>query len=133
MSNVPHNDNALNATARFCPACGSALVDASSLSGGEASCGTCTWKGKLEELVAVPFGQDVGSADDMVRLLFLDIRKFLSKDFTPPFLQLLVKWGFLLHRPIQAPEVARYMGAVSKAIALALIEERGKIEKERTA
>lgn len=130
MSDIPHNDNAFNSKALFCPACGSASVDSSSLSGGEASCGICTWKGKSDELAAIPFGQASGSPEAILHQIFLDIRKFMSAGFATQYLDLLLKWGFLTEQPINVKQVSRYMGVTCMAIARSLIEERTKIEKE---
>jgi hypothetical protein len=62
----------------FCSACGSASVNASSLAGGDACCTICSWKGKTEELVALPLGDGIGAPDDVYRAFFLDVRALLS-------------------------------------------------------
>lgn len=124
------NDNAFTDKAYFCQACGSALVDASSFVGGEASCGVCDWKGKVEELATVPFSQQSGSPEEVLRQLFVDIRGLFAKNISPDLIRLLLKWGFLTN-PIDTKEVARYFGGIAQAVAKGIIETRAQLEKEK--
>ncbi len=124
------NDNAFTDKAYFCAACGSALVDASSFIGGEASCGVCDWHGKVEDLAVVPFSQEVGSPEEVLRQLFIDIRGLFSKAISPDLIRLLLKWGFL-NQPINRQEVARYFGGIAKSVAQGIVATRAEIEKEK--
>lgn len=116
--------------ALFCAHCGSAMVEASIVSG-VASCGICGWSGKVDELVAVPFNQKIGSPEEVLRQLSLEIRQLLSKSTATEFVRLLIKWGFI-GQQIDKNEVARYFGVVAKGIATGLIEARQEIERERS-
>jgi hypothetical protein len=124
------NDNAFTDKAYFCQCCGSALVDASSFAGGEASCNVCGWAGKVEELATVPFSQEVGSPDEVLRQLFIDIRGLFAKNISPDLIRLLLKWGFL-GNPINKQHVARYFGGIARSIAQGIIETRAQLEKEK--
>lgn len=126
------NDNAFTDKAYFCQACGSALVDASAFAGGDASCGVCGWHGKVEDLAAVPFSQETGKPEEVLRQLFIDIRGLFAKGITPDLIRLLIKWGFLTN-PIDKQEVARYFGGIAQAVAKGIIETRSQIEKEKAA
>ena len=132
----PANDNlAPNAKALFCAACGSADVNASALTGGEASCNVCSWKGTTEELAAFHFKHELGSDEQVFRQFFLDLRKILSARFAQDLGQMLIKWGFLdapdaKNMPVVQRHLARYVGAVAKAIAETVVKTRAEIEKE---
>lgn len=129
------NDNSLNSRALFCTACGSADVVASSLAGGEASCNVCSWKGKVEELAVLPFGHNMGDAQQVFRSFFLEIRTLMSMQFGRDFGALLIKWGFLEQpTPKNADKVrkvlARYVAGAAKAILESVAKTRADIEKE---
>ncbi len=115
----------------FCAHCGSAMVDSSIISG-VASCQICGWTGNVNELVAIPFNQKVGSPEEVLRQLSLEIRQLLAKNTATEFVRLLIKWGFI-GQQIDKNEVARYFGVVAKNIATGLIEARQEIERERMA
>lgn len=123
------NDNAFTDKAYFCPACGSAMVDVKVLSG-ETTCGVCSWHGRVDDLAAMPFSQEMGSPEQVLQNLAIDIRQFMSKEFSVEFLRLAAKWGFI-SMPPNPKEAARYLGSVAKSIALGLIQTRQEIEKER--
>lgn len=124
------NDNAFTDKAYFCPGCSSSMVNASALTGSAASCGVCNWTGKTEELVAVPFNQEMGSPEEIFRQLTLDIRQLLAKDTATDLIKLLAKWGFI-GPAIDKQEIARYFGGVAKGITQGIIETRQQIEKEK--
>ena len=123
------NDNAFTDKAYFCPACGSAMVAVKVISD-ETECGVCNWKGKAHELAALPFSHEMGSPEQVLQNLALEIRQFITKDFAVPFLRICAKWGFTSNPP-QPKEAARYLGSVARSIALGLIQTRQEIEKER--
>ncbi len=120
----------------FCPACGSADITASSLAGGEASCNTCTWKGGTVDLPTFHFTHDMGTPEEVFTAFFRDVRKLLGQNFATPIGHMLIKWGFL-----DAPDqknaqqvtrtLSRFIGSISKAVVVAIIEERRAMEKEK--
>ena len=139
MNPANQNNNPNHATqdkAYFCPACGASDVTASALAGGNANCNICTWKGAVEELPTFHFTHDMGTPEEVFRAFFVDVRKLLSQQFAVAFGQVLIKWGFL-----DAPDarnatkvtkmLSRYMGAVAKAVANAIVTERQAMEKEK--
>lgn len=126
---VTANDNGFTDRAYFCPACGSSMVEVKLLAGTQTSCGVCQWHGSMEELAAMPFSHEMGSPEQILQNLAVDIRQFMSKDFAVGFLKLTSKWGFTSTPPTRE-EAARYLGAVAKAIAMGLLETRAAIEKE---
>lgn len=122
----------------FCPSCGGALVEVSSLAGGAAKCGTCTWEGRVEDLAVVPFEHGFTSQEEVLRAFFLDIRKFLATQAVLlEFGRLLIKWGFLKGTSVKGgytidpKEYARYVGAMAKAVVSSVVEVRAEIEREK--
>lgn len=77
----------------------------------------------------MPFSQEMGSPEQILKNLAIDIRQFMSKEFSVQFIQLLRKWGFL-SEPLNPKEVARYMGSIAQGLARGLIETRQELEKE---
>jgi len=126
---VTANDNGFTDKAYFCPACGSSMVDVQNFTDGT-NCRVCGWAGSVQDLAAMPFTQEMGSPEQVLQNLMLDIRGFMSKGFSLEFIQLLRKWGFVAE-PLDPKEVARYMGSIAKGLALGLIATRQEIEKER--
>ena len=129
--NVPVND-----IAYFCPECGSAKITASTLAGGAASCGVCTWQGSTTDLLTYTFQHALGSQDEIVRQFLLDARTVISKSFAIQIGSLLVRWGFVddpTPSNVKAvnKQLARYVGAIATAVVKAVFETRGKVEKER--
>lgn len=125
---VTANDNGFTDKAYFCPACGSSMVDIQSITD-STNCKVCGWAGNTQDLAAMPFSQEMGSPEQVLKNLTLDIRGFMSKGFSLEFIQLLRKWGFV-SEPLDPKEIARYMGSIAKGLALGLIETRQEIEKE---
>ena len=119
----------------FCPACGSASVTTQPLVG-TGACELCPWKGRIEELAAFPFSQDLGSPEDVSRAFFLDARQLLGQHLATPLARFLVKWGFVDEpTPRTAArlkrELAQYVGACASALVKTIIEVRQRLEKER--
>ena len=131
----PANDQSnSNAVAYFCEGCGSADVTASGLSGGEASCGVCGWRGRVEELATLPFSHDMTSQGEVFHRFFLDIRNLLSKN--PEVGALLIKWGFVefpepKNMELVKKKLARYLGSMCMSMTKSVIEIRQQLEKER--
>ena len=135
------NDNShLNVAVRdkgwFCPACGSALVEASEL-GGAAKCGVCSWHGTTDDLDTYKFTHGHASKEEIFHSFFLGVRDLVSKEVALAFGKLLLKWGFI-SLPTRSSEnkefnklVARYIGAAARAMALSVVETRTAIEKEQ--
>lgn len=118
-----------------CPQCGSPAVDCGELVGADAKCRVCGWKGQREELLATPFNHMMGTKEGIGFEMSNDIRRLFS---LPIFLGglggFLNRWGFIdpagdgdtLKR-----NVTRYVATMARAVMIALLEERDKIEKER--
>ena len=120
---------------KFCPHCGSASVKFSSLAGGEASCsnGVCSWRGKVEDLLAVPFDHAFIGDEGMFLQLMNDLRQALSGPLGLPYLRLLTKWGFINVDRTTGADIkmfARYLSVIAKAILTAILEERAKVAAE---
>lgn len=125
------NDKAL-----FCAACGSADVTTSALAGGDASCGVCGWRGKVEDLAAFRFSHNLGSAEQVFHAFFIDVRTLLSRQFAQEAGKMLIKWGFM-----DAPDdknllevqktLMRYIAGIAKAVVESIADTRAKLEKEK--
>jgi hypothetical protein len=121
--------SAPNDKAHFCPRCASASIVVSQLVGSDARCEICGWTGPSHELATFHFSHDFSSPDAVANAFFLDIRQLLSVNMCVSLGRLLMKWGFL--DSLQPQILARYVAAVAKAIATALIQERQQVEKEK--
>jgi len=119
-----------NDKASFCPACGCADVTTSTLAGGEASCNVCGWKGRVEDLAVFHFSHEMGSAEEVFRNFFLDVRSLITKSSAQQIGQLLLKWGFI-DAPVDRKVFARYLGGIAQGIAKGVFETRQAIEKEK--
>lgn len=141
MSDTPANGNANpnntpNAKAWFCPTCGGADVTASSLAGGDATCNICGWKGPVEGLAVFHFNQDMGSQEQILRNIFMDLRKMMGVAFAQQLGTVLMKWGFMdvpdgSNQAATVKLLSRYTAAAARGILKGVIEERGTIEKEK--
>lgn len=122
---------------RFCPQCGSANVDFSTLVGGSSSCKGCSWKGSADDLLVVPIQHDfVLGKESIITDMMNDIRKFLSGDLGLPYLKFLLKWGFLegdienLAKTLDRKKFARYLATIGHAVLTAVIAERARLARE---
>lgn len=114
----------------FCPQCQSPLVTVSALAGGDASCGACTWKGAKEELLGYKFESGFDNPEAVLKSFANDIRNLLAKNGTAVAIgQLIIKWGFVT--TMDVPTLSRYVGAIARGIASAVLEERKAIEQEK--
>lgn len=120
----------METSVRFCPQCGSAGVDYSSLAGGAAHCRGCQWDGPKEELLAVPMADD--SDQQLISRLMGEMRKLLSGELGLPYLKFLLRWGFLkadvanIDKTLDRKAYSRYIAAIARAILTAIIEERAR-------
>lgn len=126
------------ALVKLCPECASASIETTTkgiISGGQdtnkAMCLVCGWTGIAHELVTAPFTHSMGSDESIANTLFNEMRIIIAKHLAVPAGAFLLKWGFL-KTPIQNKDLARYMGAVAKAVLTSIIEERKKIEEEKS-
>ncbi len=115
---------------RFCPQCGSASVDFSSLVGGGASCRGCGWHGQADDLLVVPIEHDFAGKEDAIISMVNDVRAFLSSELGLPWLKFLLKWGFIsadsnnVTGTIDRKKFARYLAVIGQSVVPALIAER---------
>lgn len=126
-----------DASTKFCPKCSSPLVSFSVLDGpgtgtSAASCGACSWKGALNELLSVPFQHDFTSDEAMLHQLKVELRNTIAKGAGTDLAKMLMRWGFV---SLGAPEVmkvrlSRLLEAVATGALRELLLEREKIEKE---
>jgi hypothetical protein len=117
-------------TSYFCPACHSPVVNLSSLAGGEASCGGCSWKGRNEDLLGHSFESGFENEEAIVSAFVRDIKLLLAREGVGMKIgQLILKWGFVT--TIDVPTLSRYVGAVARGITVSILEERRTIEKEK--
>jgi len=117
-------------TSYFCPACHSPLVNLSALSGGEASCGACSWKGHNGDLLGHSFESGFGSEQEIVDAFMRDIKMLIAREGLGLKIgQLIIKWGFVTN--IDVPTLSRYIGAIARGVTLSIHKERYDIEKER--
>lgn len=128
----------MNVSVKLCPQCGSPAVDYSTLAHGAANCRGCRWKGKVEDLLAIPGSAEVNDQATIVGMLN-DVRSVLSGELGLPYLKFLMKWGFITGDPknpvatVDRKAFARYMAAIGRALVTAMIEERSRAEVERIA
>lgn len=113
----------------FCPTCQSPLVTASVLAGGDASCEACKWKGPNTELLGYKFESGFDSPEAILRAFAQDVKMLMAKNGTGIEIgRLIIKWGLV--SKMDVPTLSRYVGAVARGIASAVLEERRAIEKE---
>lgn len=120
--------------AYFCPACGSPSVQRSALAGGAASCNSCHWGGKNEDLHAVPFEHDFTSPEQVIERFATEFRGVVAQSLAAPLGSVLLKWGFIDRQDL-ATDLAIYMRAIAAAGAKAIFETRegiatGKIKRQ---
>lgn len=109
--------------AYFCPTCGSAALERSALAGGSASCKTCPWTGKTDELQAVPFSHDFASGDEALARFVGESANVLMQHMGVPVGRLLLKWGFTTPEVIAA-ELPIFGKAIATAMVRAILETR---------
>lgn len=121
---------------KCCPQCGSAGVDFSELAGGTATCRGCRWVGVVDDLLAVSFEHDFITDEAMFLNLLNAMRRLVSGQLGLPYLDFLIKWGFLKADPARIKETvdrkkfARYIAAIARGVLTSILQERAKIEAE---
>ena len=113
--------------AYFCPQCQSPAIKRSALAGGAASCESCQWSGKNEDLREVPFEHDHASPDQVAARFASEFSGVIAQHLGKPLGALLLKWGFMTmeHLP---QELGLYLRAVAAAAAKAVLETRHGLE-----
>jgi len=114
----------------FCPKCGSARVDTSSLIGGVCTCRGCGWQGGSAELHKYQYDTGLLAGADAVTRFSMELRLLVAKDMSAAFGKFLVKWGFLPDKGIDVAVWGRYMNAIARAAAVAIVQTRDEIESE---
>jgi hypothetical protein len=119
------------AVARFCPHCASAAITESLLDG-TAHCESCKKEFKSTELVTTPFTHDMSSDEQVVEVFFKELRNIFARNAAKDIGELLVKWGFLpsTNIVVQKKMLIRFFESMSKAMAVAVFDERKKMETE---
>lgn len=118
-----------NESSYFCPKCQSPLVTLSVLSGGNAKCGACSWEGNNRELLGYHFDSGFDNPEAILKTFAHDIKMLMARGGMGVAIgQLIVKWGFV--NKMTVPILSRYMAAVARGIASAVLEERKNIELE---
>ena len=122
------------ASAAFCPKCGSSSIDAPliTFSGGSlpAKCTACGWAGASADLVQTSFKHEFKSDDEIAQAMMTDLRNLLAKTAAASYGSFLLKWGFL-DKPIKAEQLGRYMMEIAKTTTRTIIETRKTLEEER--
>jgi len=114
----------------FCPSCHSPMVKLSVLAGGEASCDGCGWKGDNKQLLGHEFDSGFTNPEEILKAFANDVKMLLARNGVGVELgRLILKWGFV--QTVDAATLTRYMIAVARGIASAVMEERRTQEKER--
>lgn len=123
---------AIDSEVRFCPKCGSCLVEYSALAGGDAACGACSWKGGVADLLVTPFKHDLGSNEEVLRAFSVEFRNTLAKNAGVQLGRLLINWGLLTSSDadVQTKQLSRLLAAMAKGAVQALIEERAALVRE---
>jgi predicted RNA-binding Zn-ribbon protein involved in translation (DUF1610 family) len=126
---------------RFCPECGSPSIESGAVllegSSTPYRCNACSWHGKEQDLLHMPFVHDFTGKEEMIKALMGDLRTVIAKWCATPIGSFLLKWGFLHSErnngqiKLNEKQVSRYMVAISKAVLVSIIEERQKMEEEK--
>lgn len=117
----------------FCPECGSPAIDRSMLAGSTATCRGCKWSGSSDDLASMPTEGEVGDGAALITRMVGDLRILMMKDVGVTLTRFLSQWGFITgeDKEIMAKQLGRYIAASARAIILACMEERNKMEVER--
>jgi hypothetical protein len=118
-----------NESSYFCPKCQSPLVTLSALTGGQAHCEKCHWSGDNRELLGYHFESGFDNPEEILKAFAHDIKMLMARGGVAVEIgQLIIKWGFVTKMDV--PTLSRYVAAIARGIAGAVLEERRTIEKE---
>jgi ribosomal protein S27AE len=122
-----HAAHATEVEVKVCPNCSSTQVDADSF--GKWHCGTCKTEISEEDLIVSKFKHELGDDTNILEQLVRSLRNTVAKDLAVSMGSFLLKWGFL-----DSPDpymLSRYVNSCARAMLIAIIEERQKIEREK--
>lgn len=106
------------------------MVKFSALTGGEASCEACGWRGTNSQLLGYTFDSGFANPEEILKNFAQDIKMVLVRNGIAIELgRLLLKWGFATK--LDPPTLTRYLMAVAQGMASAVLEERRVQEKEQ--
>lgn len=114
----------------FCPNCGSSRVDVSALIGGSCSCRACDWSGRSEDLHKYRYKTDLLVGSDAITKFSIELRNLVATKMSMDIGRFLVSWGFLPSTAIDSMVWGRYMNAIARAAAVAIVQTRDEIESE---
>jgi len=120
---------------QVCPQCTSTMIETNSVSllgtgvAGDATCLSCGWKGKVNELASVPFNNPFGDQQGSVEAFGREMLLSIVQQCAEPIGRVLIRWGFLDGKNIDKRLFVQYLTAISKAAVMAVIELRVKQEK----
>lgn len=120
----------------FCPTCTSPTIDASALIGGGASCRNCHWKGAREECLTKTIDHQFATQEEIFRTFSRDVQTLVAEFGAVPIGRMLRKWGFLTDDAKGKPDtktLTRYVVAIARGIATAIVNEREAMETEAAA
>jgi len=123
----------MNEDTCFCPRCGSARVDTSVLIGGSCTCRGCGWRGGSHKLHRYRHQTGLLEGPDAITRFSMELRNLVAKEMGLGFGKFLVRWGFLPDKGIDAMVCGRYMNAIARAVAVAIIQTRDELESEEEA
>jgi len=92
----------------------------------DASCLDCGWAGKVGEMASIPFTNPFGNATNTVEEFGRDVLMTVVKECAEQYGRTLIRWGFMDGKKIDKQQFSRYLAAIAKASALAIIATRSK-------
>ena len=117
----------------FCPLCNCPTIDVSALIGGAASCRNCHWHGKREDCIVKEIQHEFANQEEVFRTFSRDVQLLVAEFGAVPIGRMLRKWGFMPDGPDGKPDtkvLTRYVRAIARGIAEAVVKERETVEKE---
>lgn len=115
----------------FCPRCNAATLDIPEIIGPPVKCRACGWSGPKEELIHHVFEHGMGSHEDIMRQFAFDVRALFTQQMGTEIGRLLLHWGFFETGNPTVEELKRYLTAIARSTAKAILEEREKIALEK--
>jgi hypothetical protein len=116
----------------LCPKCSSGAVTTPILIGSEYVCTTCGWHGT--DPFTAPLAGPFASGAESIQHFCSELLNSFSSSAALPLGRILVSWGLVSVDRAGKPntkELARYLHTMAKAMALAVIEEQTKMDRER--